>query len=68
VKDNVHPAVIGTVIAIIVVIIAVFGYKMLTADSPTNPVVVKPANPNDPKFTEHLPKGLAGTGSANSKD
>lgn len=61
-KQNIHPAVVASVIAVLVLIAGVLMWKTATAPSETHPVVVKPANPNDPKFTEHLPKGIAGGG------
>ena len=63
-QAKVNP-VIGIVVAVVVVCgILVVGVKMMggKADggSEGKAVVVRPSNPNDPKFTEHLPAGIAG--------
>ena len=57
----------GILIAIVVVGgILVLGMKLMggksDGGSEGKAVIVRPDNPNDPKFTEHLPAGIAGGG------
>ena len=67
-NQKVNPAV-GVAVAVVAALILVFiGIKVFRGGGGSNggsdgkAVIVKPSNPNDPKFTEHLPKGLAGGG------
>jgi len=57
----------GIIIAVVVLCgILVVGVKMMggksDGGSEGKAVIVRPDNPNDPKFTEHLPAGIAGGG------
>ena len=67
-SQKINP-VVAVVIAVVALIAVIFiGVKVMggKADykggSEGTAVVVKPDNPNDPKFTEHLPKNIAGGG------
>ena len=65
-SQKVNP-VAGVALGIVVLIGVIFlGVKLMGGRGGGNggndgtPVIVKPDNPNDPKFTEHLPPGIAG--------
>jgi len=63
-NTKVNP-VVATVVAVVVLIgVVLVGMKMTggsaESGSEGKAVIVNPKNPNDPKFTEHLPKNLGG--------
>lgn len=68
-KQQINP-VVGIVAVVLAVIgLVVIGIKVVNdSNSAAPPTIVKPSNPNDPKYNIPLPKGMAGTGSSNSKE
>jgi hypothetical protein len=64
VKQNLNP-VTATVLAVLaVVVLGLLGYRVFTATGSSslpqaNP---RPTNPDDPKYTPHLPKNVGGGG------
>ena len=66
-SEKVNPAVGIAVAVVAVLIIAFIGIKVFRGSgndggSEGKAVNIRPSNPNDPKYTEHLPKGIAGGG------
>jgi hypothetical protein len=66
-SQKINPVVAIVIAAVALIAVIFVGVKLMGGSSNDGgsegkAVVVKPANPNDPKFTEHLPKGIAGGG------
>ena len=69
-NQKVNPAVAAALAAAVVLCLIFIGMKVFhggvggDTGSEGKAVIVKPSNPNDPKFTEHLPAGIGGGGMA----
>ncbi len=67
-NQKVNPAVAAALAAVVALCLLFIGMKVFRGGgggdtgSEGKAVIVRPSNPNDPKFTEHLPAGIAGGG------
>lgn len=62
-KSNVTvPALIAAIVLAIVVIAVMAGRNSSKASGASDQIIVKPANPNDPKFRPNPALGLSGGG------
>jgi hypothetical protein len=64
-KTQVNPVMAVVAVVAVLVGIVLIGLKLMNGSgggSEGTAVIVMPKNPNDPKYTENLPKNLAGGG------
>ena len=60
-KKQINPVLAITLIVILVSGAVFIAVKSMTGNSASGPVIVKPANPDDPKFKADPKLGLGGT-------